>query len=552
MDETMDAGAKDFYDSYRNRGFYFSSSVLSRYALSLHSKPFVILSGVSGTGKTKIAQLFDPVAPAAAEATVDEAAAGAAIERIVFTATAGMRTGDGRGNLANEHMGVVFEPNDLAHIDKRSADLIAKGALDNVIEPITVTVETPEGDELTLGLYVQRPQSPLIRLRAKSKRGDEQEYDSRSYLKKHYANGDPVVLEKVGPYRFKIIREGEKPDEKLVQEAKTLQERIVGVNNKLFISVQSNWTDRTELFGYFNQIEGKYNSTPFLRFLQQAADNPMVPHLLILDEMNLSKVEHYFSDFLSCLESRIADGNDIRQEPIYLHGRGDYVEADDPLVEQVPSKLYLPYNLYVTGTVNVDETTYMFSPKVLDRANVIEFNDVDLGLLEGNDAADDTTLVLSTMPSFNGSTPVSVKDYLEAPDSVKAMLRDLIELLKPYSLHFGYRVAEEVSRFVNSVRKHVSDDELAIEAALDAQLVQKVLPKFSGSEAQLEEPLRKVLFRLVQGQKDLDIVAPEQITQVWLEQNSSALADSRFPLATDKIRRMLTDLNQRGFTSFIG
>jgi 5-methylcytosine-specific restriction endonuclease McrBC GTP-binding regulatory subunit McrB len=286
--------------------------------------------------------------------------------------------------------------------------------------------------------------------------------------------------------------------------------------------------------------------------LQQAADNPAVPHLLILDEMNLSKVEHYFSDFLSCLESRILDGSEIVQEPIYLHGRGDYVEADDPLVELVPSKLYLPPNLYVTGTVNVDETTYMFSPKVLDRANVIEFNDVDFSLLEGSEAADDKTLVLSSMPVFGGTTPVNVSDYLNAPDGVKAMLKELVELLKPHSLHFGYRVAQEVARFVNSVRTFVGDNQAAIDAALDAQLVQKVLPKFSGSQTQLEEPLRKVLFRLLQDQKGLEVEAPEQITQAWLEQNSAAIAGARFPLATDKIRRMLTDLNQRGFTSFIG
>jgi hypothetical protein len=549
----MDASAKAFYESYRNRGFFFSSAILTRYALSLHSKPFVILSGVSGTGKTKIAQLFEPNSHLAARPTPIEATTGTPKKRLVFTATSGMRTGDGRGNLANEYMDVAFEEEQLERIRVRSTELIAQGVLDNVIEPIVISVETPEGGELKMGLYVQRPQSPLIRLRAKSKRGEEPEYDARPYLKEHYSNGDPVELEKIAPYKFRIIPQNKGPDPKLIEEAKLLQEKVVGAgNNKLFISVQSNWTDRTELFGFFNQIEGKYSSTPFLKFLQQASDNPAVPHLLILDEMNLSKVEHYFSDFLSCLESRILDGNEVSQEPIYLHGRGDYVEADDPLVEVVPSKLYLPQNLYVTGTVNVDETTYMFSPKVLDRANVIEFNDVDFSLLEGSEAADDTTLVLSSVPIFRGSNPVNVSDYLDAPEHVRAMLKELVEILKPHSLHFGYRVAQEVARFVNSVRTYVGDEQAAIDAAVDAQLVQKVLPKFSGSQAQLEEPLRKVLFRLLRGQEGLEVASSEQITQIWLEQNSEAIDGSRFPLATDKIRRMLTDLNQRGFTSFIG
>lgn len=549
----MEQNVKRFYDSYRNRGFFFSSSILTRYVLSLHSKPFVILSGVSGTGKTKIAQLFEPNSQLPAKATHTRGAASTPAIRLVFTATSGMRTGDGRGNLANEHMDVVFESDDLERIRERSAELLAQGALDNVIDPITISVETPEGSELTLGLYVQRPQSPLIRLRAKSKRGESHEYDSRPYFRQHYANGEPVELEKLGPYKFKIIPKTGAPSPDLLEEATALQEKVVGMgNNKLFVSVQSNWTDRTELFGFFNQIEGKYSSTPFLKFLQQAADNPAIPHLLILDEMNLSKVEHYFSDFLSCLESRILDGAEVRQEPIHLHGRGDYVDADDPLVEQVPSKLFLPTNLYVTGTVNVDETTYMFSPKVLDRANVIEFNDVDFNLLEGSDAADDKTLVLSSMPAFSAATPVSVNDYLDAPDDVKVMLKELVELLKPHSLHFGYRVAQEVARFVNSVRTHVGDNQAAIDAAVDAQLVQKVLPKFSGSQAQLEEPLRKVIFLLLQDNGGLTVKDCEQITQTWIEQNSAAIAACRFPLATDKIARMLTDLNQRGFTSFIG
>jgi hypothetical protein len=178
----MDAGAKAFYDSYRGRGFFFSSSILTRYALSLYSKPFVILSGVSGTGKTKIAQLFEPNAHFAAKTASTQAPANTPKKRLVFTATSGMRTGDGRGNLSNEHMDVVFEDAELESIRMRSAELIAQGALDNVIDPITITVETPEGHELTLGLYVQRPQSPLIRLRAKSKQGEHPEYDARPYL----------------------------------------------------------------------------------------------------------------------------------------------------------------------------------------------------------------------------------------------------------------------------------------------------------------------------------------------------------------------------------
>ena len=100
-------------------------------------------------------------------------------------------------------------------------------------------------------------------------------------------------------------------------------------------------------------------------------DHPDEPHFAILDEMNLAKVEYYFSDFLSAMES----GTEM-----VLHDAGDEVtvEIDGDAGHRAPSGSQVPRNVFFTGTVNVDETTYMFSPKVLDRANVIEFHDVDL------------------------------------------------------------------------------------------------------------------------------------------------------------------------------
>src|SRR5690606_16709188 len=151
----------------------------------------------------------------------------------------------------------------------------------------------------------------------------------------------------------------------------------------------SNWTDSTELFGYYSVLEEKYVLTPLLKFLLTARDYPEKPFFLILDEMNLSKVEHYFSDFLSCLESRIMKENGrIEQEALKLHNYSGYIETSDIYYDLVPEKLDLPLNLYVTGTVNIDETTYAFSPKVLDRANVIEFNEVSVSRYTEPDSED--------------------------------------------------------------------------------------------------------------------------------------------------------------------
>lgn len=551
----MDSGgfkvsADWFFERYRERGFAFRTSVLTRYALALHSKPFVILSGVSGTGKTKIAQLFDPVAPVPPP-PVTPIPQGQR-QRLSFTVTQGMLAGD-RGNIASRYRDVIFEAPELQQINTRIPQLIAQGRDDNIIDPVTIAVETPTGEVLDFGLYAQRASSPLMRLRTKSKRGEQPTYDSSPYLRQHYSNGDIVELEKIGRYRFRIIQAGAEPQEHLeAQSVADQQEAVGGVVNKLFIPVQSNWTDRTELFGYYNQLEEKYSSTRLIRFIQEATENPAVPHFLILDEMNLSKVEHYFSDFLSCLESRIQRADEVLQEPVHLHSRGDFAPADDPLVEQVPANLHLPTNLYVTGTVNVDETTYMFSPKVLDRAHVIEFNDVDLGLLEGDVQATDDGFILGTMPSFEGAAPVTKQDYLDAPQTVRDLLKQLISLLEPHSMHFGYRVAQEICRFVNSARLHVKDDDATIAAALDAAIVQKVLPKFSGSQAQLEEPLREVLAKLLGGGAGFETLRADDVTASWLSDNRAALATAPYPLSVDKLQRMLNDLYVRGFTNFIG
>lgn len=542
--------ADRFYAQYRERGFGFRSSVLTRYALSLHSKPFVILSGVSGTGKTKIAQLFDPGAPVqVAPAT---SAPQGQRERLSFNITQGILSGD-RGNIAARYRDVIFEGPELQLINTRIPQFIAQGRQDNIIDPVMIQVEAPGGEVLEFGLYAQRATSPLMRLRSKSKYGEQPLYDSGPYLRAHYQVGDVVELEKIAPYRFRIVQTGAGAREQLQTQAIADQQETVGGSvNQLFIPVQSNWTDRTELFGYYNQLEGKYNSTPFIRFLQEAAENPAVPHFLILDEMNLSKVEHYFSDFLSCLESRVVDRGGVSQEPIHLHSKGDFVLADDPFVEQVPSRLYLPANLYVTGTVNVDETTYMFSPKVLDRANVIEFNDVDLGLLEGGGQGTDDGFVLSSMPAFAGAAPVTKQDYLDAPQTVRDLLKQLISLLEPHSMHFGYRVAQEICRFVNSARLHVAEDEATIAAALDAAIVQKILPKFSGSQAQLEEPLKEVLAKLLEGAPGFEPLRADDVNANWLADKRVALATAPYPLSVDKLQRMLNDLYVRGFTNFIG
>ena len=123
------------------------------------------------------------------------------------------------------------------------------------------------------------------------------------------------------------------------------------------IPVGADWTDNRNVLGFVNHLrpsqDGRplYESTPILELIIRAGGDSPRPYFLILDEMNLSHVERYFADFLSAMESG---------RPIPLHtSSGDLFS---PQGTKVPATLALPDNLFITGTVNVDETTYMFSP----------------------------------------------------------------------------------------------------------------------------------------------------------------------------------------------
>jgi len=301
---------------------------------------------------------------------------------------------------------------------------------------------------------------------------------------------------------------------------------------KAFIPVRPDWMDNKGLLGFYNILDQKYHSTPLLDLLLNAKANPEKPHFVILDEMNLAKVEYYFSDFLSIMESRTSDRPEGEQ--ITLHSRKE-VETDDGRI--IPGKIHIPLNVFFTGTVNVDETTYMFSPKVLDRSNVIEFNEVNLdgygaGLLDndtfylGNSDVRNE-LIDPEIPPF-----CSRKDYAEFKEifeEVANPIEEVLNLLRKYNLHFGYRVVNEISRFL-WLSSNFLNEECDLQQAMDIQILQKILPKFHGTRGKLEEPL-----------KNLHAFCEAEHSE------SSAL----YPRSAKKIARMIANLNVQGYTSFI-
>lgn len=537
---------QQFYDNYRNKGFHFPTSLLTTYCLSLKTKPFVILSGISGTGKTKIAQLFTIPQPEHNEADNVVVQNAEPTNALYITVRNSWVQGDGRTNFRYETLNTLLTQDEIDAIEPVRQQFIAEGVDNNFSDFYPITIEAPDGTIIHGEFYLQRPHSPLVRVRFRSRRDGPINFDSRTYFQEHYHDGDVVQLEQIGLRHFRIVAE---PTEEAVTIANALEEQeLAQVERICFIPVKSDWTDSSELFGHYNLIGRKYHLTKFLKFLLEARDYPNYPFFVILDEMNLSKVEHYFSDFLSCLESRYQMNDDIVQEKITLHASDDLLETDDIYHDLIPGSIEIPTNLFVTGTVNIDESTYMFSSKVLDRANVIEFNHVDLHAYgqpaPEEEVIDAEAFKLSSFPDFTILELSTKENYENLSADIKVHIEEINKILSKYHRHFGYRTANEMALYIKNAKTYIADTVEIELKALDLQLVQKVFPKLSGGYASLELPLRELLKYLARLPMGLDEITADNINNIDED-------DTSFPVTVTKLKRMYNNLIQNGFTSFI-
>lgn len=270
------------------------------------------------------------------------------------------------------------------------------------------------------------------------------------------------------------------------QFSQYLERTIDGKRNWLIVPVGADWTDNTKMLGFYNPLEEKYVSTPTLDFILQAIKNPTVPYFLILDEMNLSHVERYFSDFLSAMESD-------EEIPLYkVSGK----KAKDGEEITIPEKIRLPKNLFVTGTVNIDETTYMFSPKVLDRSNVVEFKpekeavlnlitgsvDVNNVSRAGNGVAEGFIDLASVIR--NGVCNVEQIKL----EQVREFLDSIYEELQESGFEFAYRTVKEIRQYYAAAYE-LQKGNFNLTRTMDEQIVQKILPKIYGDRKQIGELL---------------------------------------------------------------
>ncbi len=302
-------------------------------------------------------------------------------------------------------------------------------------------------------------------------------------------------------------------------------------NQICMVAVGADWTNREPLLGFPNALAPDEYVKPesgALDVIIAASKDPARPYFLILDEMNMSHVERYFADFLSAMES--TDGE------ISLHSGSEDWHGVPPTIKE------LPKNLFIIGTVNIDETTYMFSPKVLDRANVIEFRVSDTEMTSFFD--DPKGLDMESLRGAGASMGESfVAKALEAglvDDTLGDALMPFFTMLQKAGAEFGYRTAVEMSRFV-AICSDLAEGVMDKDSVIDAAIMQKLLPKLHGSRNKIESILKELGKLCLVDSIDPSLnVFGEEIVD----------SDIKYSLSYEKLKRMHDRVLADGFTSF--
>jgi 5-methylcytosine-specific restriction endonuclease McrBC GTP-binding regulatory subunit McrB len=319
------------------------------------------------------------------------------------------------------------------------------------------------------------------------------------------------------------------------------------------IPVRPDWNDSSELLGYFD-LNGDFIPGQLIPPLLMASREPTKPYFVCLDEMNLARVEHYFSDFLSIIESRRRDHGHIISDPILpeaqlskMKSNGLRSEATIALKQlcHAGGPLGLPENLFVAGTVNMDETTQPFSRKVLDRAHTIEFTEIDLlqGMDEDVNAAEVPALDLEQSfftPEFTNLNDL-LRMHREKAIEIAGFVEDLNRFLSIGGFEVGYRVRDEAISFA----VYASQAELSAVDVKDAIVLQKILPRIQGSTPRVEKVLTSLMSELKGDSEVPDPADPD------LEQRLAKLhRDETASAVVRKIAGMLLVYREENFTSF--
>ena len=338
--------------------------------------------------------------------------------------------------------------------------------------------------------------------------------------------------------------------------------------NYEMVQVKPNWHDSSELIGYVSRINGeKYVVGPFLQFMVKAIKDPEHPYFLCLDEMNLAPVEQYFAEYLSVVESRKSENGVVVTDPIVDYEPteayislinqlfGDDAEKSEYLKAENGKRLSIPQNLIVVGTVNMDETTFSFSRKVLDRAMTIEMNDVDL---EGGLTDKHEVIGKLGIEDLVGTKVEGVDVYSENKevcDKVIGYLKAVNAVLEGTPFKVAYRTRNEFLLYVVNNLPYRQDEagnelteEEVIARALDEITSMKVLSRIEGDDSKVTADWLSSLSSTIKKGLDeisgLSYVAYINKVEVEDTENKNLLSVSLAKL--EEMKRRL----ESGYTSF--
>lgn len=586
-----------FYEYLTSNGYYFDKDLIENYLLSLKVKPFEILTGNSGTGKTKLSQLFAKfISKEMFESFKDDDY----IEGY-FTLKVKTNYSSWKNNgwtLPKTHLSDIIPIKECSCNCNMSIDGIA--AKGNINIGVQLYYESDELKDYFKRLYDENPKGEV---NLKISCEDIKKFISKDYIKPNgkillkqnsnhsahverqwfaskrifeyypfdsgYSNCNVIVDGIESSAKIRVVpkimfkkndflqnylkkNEGKEVDVELYVDSFDFENFISSwecskhrkiesldsvdtVPKYQIVPVGANWTDNTNILGYHNVITDDYQSTPAYELIKKAQNDLNNPYFLILDEMNLSHVERYFADFLSAIESG---------EEIPLYGNDD--------------TLKLPENLFIIGTVNVDETTYMFSPKVLDRANTIEFDTLlawdymslsdDFIDFEGDIEYLQSPLVDSDISNLNIEDLKEIFSNIHYDednlwDILAIELTAFQETLKGSGFDFGFRVINEILRFMVVAWRYENSPNNwdNWERYFDAQIKQKILPKLHGSEKAIGSVLTN-LFNLCLSERNNN-ENPKNFNVDY--------TNARYITSAIKLQNMVKVLSDQRYVSFI-
>lgn len=307
------------------------------------------------------------------------------------------------------------------------------------------------------------------------------------------------------------------------------------------IPVRPDWSDSTDLLGY-RDLNSKFHKGILTSIILKAKESPEYPFIVCLDEMNLARVEYYLSDILSIMESRRWSSDRIVTDRLIP----EESLGDNGNEKELLQDIIIPDNLYIIGTVNMDETTFPFSKKVLDRANTIEFSYVDLDMRAIKEDDQQPELLHN---NFLRSNYILLEDcvvYEEKINETISILKDINSALLAANLHFGYRVRDEICFYI--VYNQIYDL-LSFNEALDNVILQKILPRIQGSSVSIKRVLIE-LFKICIGNKSqqlsYDNAGVFEEMQKYLKENKNI----SYSKSVEKIAFMMRRFEEDGFTSY--